>query len=425
MPTQSNDGRGRRRDPRLDFFRGLGMFIILMAHIPWNAWTDWIPARFGFSDAADLFVFCSGIASALAFAKVFDDWGWWNGAARIVHRMWQVYWAHVTSFLVVAALVVAADSLLGGGRYVRELGLEAFFAEPRSHLTGLMTLTYVPEYFDILAMYLAILAMIPIVMALGQIHRSLVGVAVVGSWFAANLGIIGLTADATTGRPWFFNPFAWQIVFFTGFAFARGWAPRPPHDRRFVFLAIAIVVAAAPFSCQYGFSCYAGFGMFPRLGEIHEALDPLINKTNMGLLRYLHFIATAYLAYVFAGERGVNLTGPVVAVLQRVGQQTLAVFLSGLVAAQALGIALDLTGRTPVMTALANLAGMAILIITAFVVAWLKAPPWRRRQIKTDGRATIPRQTPASQSSEATYAPPALPGLELRPAAEARHGSRA
>ena len=28
------------------------MFIILVAHIPWNPWTEWIPARFGFSDAA-------------------------------------------------------------------------------------------------------------------------------------------------------------------------------------------------------------------------------------------------------------------------------------------------------------------------------------------------------------------------------------
>ena len=75
MPAISDAGL-RARDPRLDFFRGLGMFIILIAHIPWNSWTDWIPARFGFSDAADLFVFCSGMASALAFGRVFAEQGW-------------------------------------------------------------------------------------------------------------------------------------------------------------------------------------------------------------------------------------------------------------------------------------------------------------------------------------------------------------
>ena len=34
-----DDARGPR-DPRLDVFRGVGMFIILIAHIPGNAWAD-------------------------------------------------------------------------------------------------------------------------------------------------------------------------------------------------------------------------------------------------------------------------------------------------------------------------------------------------------------------------------------------------
>ncbi|MDZ4093637.1 MAG: OpgC domain-containing protein, partial [Paracoccaceae bacterium] len=52
------------RDRRLDVFRGLAMFIILIAHTPGNFLTLWIPARFGFSDATEIFVFCSGMASA-------------------------------------------------------------------------------------------------------------------------------------------------------------------------------------------------------------------------------------------------------------------------------------------------------------------------------------------------------------------------
>ena len=66
----------RERDLRLDFFRGVGMFIILIAHITDNPWTLWIPARFGFSDATEIFVFCSGMASAIAFGGVFERAGW-------------------------------------------------------------------------------------------------------------------------------------------------------------------------------------------------------------------------------------------------------------------------------------------------------------------------------------------------------------
>jgi len=52
------------------------MFIIFIAHVPGNSWTLWIPARFGFSDATEIFVFCSGMASAIAFGRVFNEHSW-------------------------------------------------------------------------------------------------------------------------------------------------------------------------------------------------------------------------------------------------------------------------------------------------------------------------------------------------------------
>ena len=54
-----------------DFFRGLAMYIILISHMPYNKWSNWIPGRFGFSDATEIFVFCSGMASAIAFGATF------------------------------------------------------------------------------------------------------------------------------------------------------------------------------------------------------------------------------------------------------------------------------------------------------------------------------------------------------------------
>ena len=81
----------RVRDIRLDFFRGVCLFIIFIAHVFGNAWAGYIPARFGLSDAAEIFVFCSGMASAVAFASVFVRHGFFMGTARIAHRVWQVY----------------------------------------------------------------------------------------------------------------------------------------------------------------------------------------------------------------------------------------------------------------------------------------------------------------------------------------------
>src|SRR5690349_12099686 len=101
--TDTKKTASRPRDVRLDFFRGLCLVIIFIAHIWDNPWAQFIPARFGFSDAADIFVFCSGMASALAFGAVFTRHGLLIGAARVAFRCWQVYWAHIGTFLAVVA----------------------------------------------------------------------------------------------------------------------------------------------------------------------------------------------------------------------------------------------------------------------------------------------------------------------------------
>ena len=49
-----------RRDVRLDLFRGLANWAIFLDHIPHEV-LSWITIKnYGFSDAADLFVFISG-----------------------------------------------------------------------------------------------------------------------------------------------------------------------------------------------------------------------------------------------------------------------------------------------------------------------------------------------------------------------------
>jgi len=381
MNSQVSSASAQRtlRDPRLDFFRGLGMFIILIAHIPWNSWTSWIPARFGFSDAAEMFVFCSGMASALAFGGVFARRGWWMGTARIMHRVWQVYWAHIGSFFLVVALLAGADMYFGGERYIKAIQLDRFFADAPLRLMQTMVLAYLPPFFEILPMYLCILAMVPIVMALSRIHVGLVFTFMIVLWLMANVGKINIPAQPEGGRGWFFNPLGWQLIFFSGFALMRGWWPAPPRDKRLLWLCIAIVVAAAPFSCRYGFYCYQGWGYFPVLSQVQDWLGPVITKTEEGLLRYVHFMATVYLAWYAAGEGGKNLKGLVVDVTRKVGQQTLAVFLTGLVVAHALGIMLDVIGRGFLATAFINLLGIAVLIAAAYATGWFKSAPWRAR----------------------------------------------
>ena len=382
------------RDPRLDFYRGVAMFIILMAHTPGNWWNAWIPARFGLSDAAEIFVFCSGMASAVAFGRTYERRGWMLGTARIGFRVWQIYWAHIATFLLTVAVLAAIDTYGDFEKnYIAGLNLGRFVNETGPQIVGLFTLTYVPNFFDILPMYMVILLMVPIVMALSNINLWLVAAFVGITWFLGQGGLldwigiswiqIGLPAEPWSNREWFFNPFAWQLVFFTGFALMIGWIPAPPINRYTITLcAIGLLggfLVSIIASRELGLSWVNSWKAENRMW---------LGKSDEGILRYLHFLAVAYFGWAIVGPNGRNIiaTGNsilakiwrgIVKLLTKVGQQSLAVFLSTVVLSRILGFTIDQTGNGAVAIALVNIAGFAAILAVAYLASWIKSQPWR------------------------------------------------
>jgi hypothetical protein len=331
----------------------------------------WIPARFGFSDATEMFVFQSGMASAIAFGSTFDRSGALVLIARIAQRIWQIFWAHIAVFVVVAAIMVVAGTRYDGVTYVESLNLVPFIKNPGNLLVGLLTLTYVPNYFDILPMYIVILALMPVMIITSKIHRSLPFILMIALWLATQFGMTRLPAEPWSDRPWFFDPFGWQFLFFTGFFLMRGGLPAPRFDRRLMALAVVVVLASVPFAWVRLQEAY------PFFQAAAARIAPLTDKTDFGLLRFVHFMALCYIAVNLVGEKGSRLRGPVVRVLTVVGQQSLAVFITGMVIAQPIGIALDHAGRTTLAEAIGNLFGFGVLIATAYLVRWFKSSPWK------------------------------------------------
>ncbi|MEP0941311.1 MAG: OpgC domain-containing protein [Rhizobiaceae bacterium] len=413
------------RDPRLDFFRGLAMFVIFIAHTPRDFWALWIPARFGFSDATETFVFCSGMASAIAFGAIFHKHGWLMGSARIVYRVWQVYWAHIGLFFAVLLLITSFDqagiftSEYWSRSYVGALNLKHFFTKTPDLIIGLFTLTYVPNYFDILPMYLVILAMIPIVMGLSRISLWAVASFVIGVWLLANLELFGaepinFPAEPWSQRNWFFNPLGWQLVFFTGFAFMSGWIKPPPVDKRLIILAVVIILVSLPFAYFRIYNAKPSWVLYTELSpwfkEQRAAIAPLRGKSEFGLFRYIHFLATAYLAWVAVGPLGSRLKNwgraqIVVDTIRKVGQQSLAVFVSSLVIAQIVGMGFRMFSTHWAVVLTGNLIGFAALIAVAHSAAWFKSQPWRQQKV-------TPPATSASQSGSSTV-PMGVPARKI------------
>lgn len=364
-----------QRDVRLDFFRGVAMLIIYVAHVPGNWFGRYIPARFGFSDAAEMFVFLSGFAAAIAFGGSFRRSGFWLGTARIAYRCWQLYISHLMLFFAIAAICVIGNFWLDGRDYIGRLNLYRFFEHTESALVGLFTLTYVPNFFDIIPMYIGALALVPVLMALARFHPWLALGFSLGLYLAMWPLELEFVADTRTGRPWFFNPFGWQLLFFTGYALSSGWVKPPPAGtcRWLLWLCVAYVLLSVPLSHHPIYS------QFDWLKDIRETIKPLRSKTNFGVLRWLHFLALAYITVTLLKGREHWLAGSWAKPIVKTGQNALPVFLLSMMLAVIGGMFIDQAGRNWPAMLVVNFSGFAILIGAAYMFGWFRSTPWRRQ----------------------------------------------
>jgi len=361
----------RPRDERLDVFRGLTMLIIFVAHLPENSWNAFIPARFGFSSGAELFVFCSGIASALAFGSVFVRRGLLLGTARIAYRIWQVYWAQLGLVLALIGLAALLDRGFGLSGLTEQF--PPLLSDPERALLGLVTLTWQPDYLDILPMYLVILALVPVMMALRRIHAALpfllAGLLYALVWTEG----LNLPGNPWNGAGWFLNPFAWQLVFFIGFFIGMKWLPVPRLGDPGLMLATAgFLILSVPLSF------WGILEHWPAAQALRDLIVPAAEKSNLHILRVLHFLALAYLVLSLIEPWRQRLDRGAGRLLILIGRQSLATFLASVVLARLAGTAADMLGRSESVVALLNLTGFALILAVAVAVGWFKSAPWAK-----------------------------------------------
>jgi hypothetical protein len=385
------------RDLRLDFFRSIALFLIFVAHLPDNWLAQYRPGAFGFSDSADIFVFISGYAAALAYGRIFPRAGFFAGAARVAKRCAELFACHLGLFFSVAVLLVGGNHLLNTAvNYVHLLNLAYFFDHPQEALLGLFTLTYVPNYFDILPMYIVALAILPLVMLLARLHRALAGSVCIALYLAVQFLGLELPAEIAFDRPWFFNPFAWQLLFYTGFFLGSGWI-KPPPIRHWMTVCCAVyLVLSIPFS-HYPF-----YSSIVWLDAAQSLLNPLVDKTDLGVLRYVHFLCLSYLMTALFKGREHILQGRLAAPFIKTGQQALPVFLTGMVLSIAAGMALDVWGRSIPDTVAVNAAGIVFMILIAHTTEWFKTQPWRG---KTEALSVLKKEPIEKRHLDGKYLP--------------------
>jgi hypothetical protein len=395
------------RDVRIDFFRGLALIIIFINHTPGNIVGMFTPRMYGLSDAAEIFIFLAGLSSAMAFGRSFGRAGFLAGLGRVAQRVWQLYRAHIGLFVVVCGIIIVANRMFAQPNYISQLGIDRFFQDPGGSLVDLLSLHYVPHYFDILPLYMILLAAIPAMVLLSRISPVLVVVASAVLYVGAVVEGWNLVADSTEGRGWFFNPFAWQVVFVAGYGFGAGWFEVPQATRARITAALIYMVFCAALALSL---VRMDGGLFAGMRDI---LEPMARKTNIGPLRLLHFFALAYLTVSLLRAVPGLISPQRAEPLALMGRHSLSVFLLGMALSFVGGIVFDQAGYGLLPTLAVNVGGVGLLWAWARGAAWFNGQPWKRGR---DLPAAQP--VPARRVRPARIAPmpaPAMVRLRLAP----------
>lgn len=370
----------RQRNYAVDFFRGCALLIIFISHTRDNPWYWFMPTRIGFADAAELFVFCSGVVVAYAYGKTFARAGFWLGVAKTAKRCLELYAVHIALIVLFVFFAVEAQQLTGID-YPKDAGLAQFIDQPDKILHQMLSLYFVPNFLDILPMYLSLLAMLPVMVLLARIHPLLmlgVSLAIYLLAWQFNWYFVANLAD---GRPWFFNPFGWQLLFYIGYSIGSGWIRYPPDSKPLLYACIGFFIIAIPLTY------FPLHWKFPVLGEAFNFLQPVMHKTPCGPLRIIYFLAMAYIARWWAIRHVEFFNRGAARWITVAGQQSLTVYAVGTLCSFTAGVLIAATQKNLWIAALINIGGCGLLIAVAFVVRWFKTSPWQVATIRQHNSA--------------------------------------
>src|SRR5262249_49445119 len=149
MVCELPEPKGHARDLRIDACRGIALWWIFLDHVPNNI-GSWLTLRnYGFGDAAEVFMFVSGVTCALAYAKAWRCEGLTAVIRRTLWRSWDIYVAFLILTLACAILVHFA----GGDRLADESNTRILLDHPGATLARAAILQYRPVNTDVLPIF--------------------------------------------------------------------------------------------------------------------------------------------------------------------------------------------------------------------------------------------------------------------------------
>lgn len=356
------------RDLRLDLFRGVANWAIFLDHIPDNV-VNWITTRnYGFSDAADLFVFISGYTASFVYARMMLDRGFIVGATRLTKRVWQLYVAHIILFVIYIASISYLALRFGDSEIINEFNVAGLVDHATETLRQGLILRFKPVNLDVLPLYIVLMGLFPPILWIMLRQPNWTMAASILLWLAARH--FGWNLTAYPAGTWYFNPFCWQVLFVFGSWCALGGARKStsfinaPLTLYFciAYLLFGLVMTMAGKFPDFG-------AMFP--DWLYSAFNPN-DKTNLAPYRFIHFAVIVIMVIRFVPKDWPGLEWRVFDPVIVCGQQSLAVFCVGVFLSFVGHFELMMSSGSLFAQIFVSITGIAIMTIVAYYISWSK-----------------------------------------------------
>jgi hypothetical protein len=356
----------KARDLRLDFFRGMALWLIFLNHIPSN-FVGWFTTRnFGFSDAAEMFVFISGYTAAFVYGRVMLERGFTVAGARILKRAWQIYVAFIFLFMIYLAQISWVAARFENPLYIEEMNLMHFLQRPEVVIVEGLLLRFLPANVDVLPLYIVLMAVFPgmlwLILRAPNVALGLSFILYVAArMYGWNLQ--GYPAD----KVWFFSPYAWQFLFVIGAWCGVGgtrqldWLIRSNWLLIFggIYLAFAAFMTLAT-NIPLNVNFPDWLLIFP------------LDKTGLDPLRLIHFLIVTAIVVRFLPADARFLRSPLARPLIICGEHSLEIFCLGVFLSFTAHILLiELSSRIPFQVVI-SVGGILSMIALAGIMSWYK-----------------------------------------------------
>lgn len=341
------------RDTRIDIIRGLAILTILLNHLTHSMQSYGLrgrpiptPTAFGYSSAAEIFVFMSGYMVGLVYLGKPDP------ERRLLKRAGKLY-----AYNWLLLLLVSPFILIMQNSEVFYWRAEGILANPISALLDFTILTNAPLFLDILHLYIILMLVAPIAIFIYKRSPALLILVSLGIYIFANVnGYLGVWNGVDV---WDFNPLAWQLIFFVPVVLDA----KREHIRLFKF-----------FEQRSSWKWTAALGLVIGLFAIAKTLGAerdipfftIINERDvLGPVRIFHVIVLlAFYAGVLSMLRSVISAAPF-RFLAVIGRHSLNCFALGVVLTYALTVGWDRLS----LGHHGYIAAAAVAIFTTFICA--------------------------------------------------------